>query len=294
MRSSSSSSSRSSSSTSSPRRRSSCRSRAPSWSSGSAAIAATLDAGFHILVPFVDVDPLPALPQGAGRSTSRSRSASRTTTCRWRVDGVLYLKVHEPRARLVRRSRTTSSRSPSSRRRRCAARSARSTSTARSRSARNINAQVVTELDKAIGAVGRQGAALRDQEHHAARRRPRRDGEADARRAREARGDPARPRASATPPSTPPRARSSRSSRPRRRRKQQQINEAEGQAAAILAVAEATAEGIRTVAEAIERRGGFEAVQLRVAEQYITQFGQLAKDEQHAWSCRRTSPTWAR
>jgi regulator of protease activity HflC (stomatin/prohibitin superfamily) len=61
-------------------------------------------------------------------------------------------------------------------------------------------------------------------------------------------------------------------------KKQQQINEAEGQASAILAVAEATAEGIRKVAEAINLPGGFEAVQLRVAEQYIGQFGQLAKE----------------
>jgi regulator of protease activity HflC (stomatin/prohibitin superfamily) len=60
-------------------------------------------------------------------------------------------------------------------------------------------------------------------------------------------------------------------------RKQQQINEAQGQASAILAVAEATAEGIRRVANAIKMDGGFEAVQLRVAEQYITEFGQLAK-----------------
>jgi regulator of protease activity HflC (stomatin/prohibitin superfamily) len=60
-------------------------------------------------------------------------------------------------------------------------------------------------------------------------------------------------------------------------RKQQQINEAEGQAAAILAVASATAEGIRRVAEAIKLPGGFEAVQLRVAEQYVGQFGELAK-----------------
>ena len=59
--------------------------------------------------------------------------------------------------------------------------------------------------------------------------------------------------------------------------RQQQINEAEGQAAAILAVASATAEGIRKVAEAIKLPGGFEAVQLRVAEQYVTQFGELAK-----------------
>jgi len=60
-------------------------------------------------------------------------------------------------------------------------------------------------------------------------------------------------------------------------KKQQQINEAEGAASAILAIAQATSEGIRKVAEAIQAPGGFEAVQLRVAEQYIGQFGQLAK-----------------
>ncbi len=60
-------------------------------------------------------------------------------------------------------------------------------------------------------------------------------------------------------------------------RKQQQINESEGQASAILAVASATAEGIRQVAIAIETPGGSDAVRLRVAEQYVTQLGQLAK-----------------
>jgi regulator of protease activity HflC (stomatin/prohibitin superfamily) len=60
-------------------------------------------------------------------------------------------------------------------------------------------------------------------------------------------------------------------------RRQQQINEAEGQASAIMAVARATAEGIREVASAIQMPGGTEAVQLRVAEQYITQFGNLAR-----------------
>jgi regulator of protease activity HflC (stomatin/prohibitin superfamily) len=60
-------------------------------------------------------------------------------------------------------------------------------------------------------------------------------------------------------------------------RRQQQINEAEGQASAIMAVARATAEGIREVASAMQMPGGTEAVQLRVAEQYITQFGHLAK-----------------
>jgi regulator of protease activity HflC (stomatin/prohibitin superfamily) len=59
--------------------------------------------------------------------------------------------------------------------------------------------------------------------------------------------------------------------------RQQQINEAEGQASAILAIASATAEGIRKVAESINVPGGTEAVQLRVAEQYIERFGELAK-----------------
>ncbi len=59
--------------------------------------------------------------------------------------------------------------------------------------------------------------------------------------------------------------------------KQKQINEAEGEAAAILAVAEATAGGLRKVAEATQVSGGYEAVQLRVAEDYISKFGELAK-----------------
>ncbi len=60
-------------------------------------------------------------------------------------------------------------------------------------------------------------------------------------------------------------------------KRQQQINEAEGQAAAILAVAQATAEGLRKVGEAVSTAGGFEAMQLRVAEQYVRELGQLAK-----------------
>jgi regulator of protease activity HflC (stomatin/prohibitin superfamily) len=58
--------------------------------------------------------------------------------------------------------------------------------------------------------------------------------------------------------------------------RQQRINEAEGQAAAIRAVASATAQGIREVAESIRHEGGIEAVQLRVAEQYVSQLGHIA------------------
>jgi regulator of protease activity HflC (stomatin/prohibitin superfamily) len=60
--------------------------------------------------------------------------------------------------------------------------------------------------------------------------------------------------------------------------RQQQINEAEGQAQAILAVATATAEGLRRVAGSLNEPGGEAAMQLRVAEQYVSQFGELAKE----------------
>ncbi|MEO7387435.1 MAG: stomatin-like protein [Gammaproteobacteria bacterium] len=57
----------------------------------------------------------------------------------------------------------------------------------------------------------------------------------------------------------------------------QQINEAQGEAEAILAVATATAEGLRKVAAVLRDPGGHEAMQLRVAEAYVAQFGNLAK-----------------
>ena len=60
-------------------------------------------------------------------------------------------------------------------------------------------------------------------------------------------------------------------------KRQSQINEAEGQANATLAIATATAEGIRRVAEVMKMTGGYEAMQLRLAEQYIKEFGNLAK-----------------
>ncbi len=59
--------------------------------------------------------------------------------------------------------------------------------------------------------------------------------------------------------------------------KQKRINEAEGKAAEIEKVATATAIGIEKIAIAITSDGGKEAVNLRVAEQYIKEFGNLAK-----------------
>jgi regulator of protease activity HflC (stomatin/prohibitin superfamily) len=59
--------------------------------------------------------------------------------------------------------------------------------------------------------------------------------------------------------------------------RQQQINVAQGEAEAILAVATATAEGLRRVAESVSTSGGREAMQLRIAEDYVTQLGNLAR-----------------
>jgi regulator of protease activity HflC (stomatin/prohibitin superfamily) len=59
--------------------------------------------------------------------------------------------------------------------------------------------------------------------------------------------------------------------------RQRRINEAEGRAAEIERVAFATAKGIREIAMAINQEGGMNAVNLRVAEQYIREFGNLAK-----------------
>jgi regulator of protease activity HflC (stomatin/prohibitin superfamily) len=60
--------------------------------------------------------------------------------------------------------------------------------------------------------------------------------------------------------------------------KTRRINEAEGQAQEILKVAEATAEGIRRVAESLSVPGGQDAANLEVAKKYLDQFGKLAKE----------------
>lgn len=57
-----------------------------------------------------------------------------------------------------------------------------------------------------------------------------------------------------------------------------EINQAQGEAAAILAKAEATAEAIRKIAAAIEAPGGIQAVNLKIAEQYVAAFSAIAKE----------------
>lgn len=59
--------------------------------------------------------------------------------------------------------------------------------------------------------------------------------------------------------------------------KQRKINEASGKASEIEMIANATAIGIKEIAKSINEDGGMNAVNLRIAEQYLTEFGKLAK-----------------
>ena len=159
---------RSSSSSSWRRPPSSCRSRARTSSSAWASSRSTLGAGFHVLLPFIDVIRYQHTLKEQSSDIPEQVCITRDNV-QVGVDGILYLKVLNPERASYGISDYTSP-SRSSPRRRCAARSARSTSTAPSRSARNINTAGRDGAGQGVRALGRQGPALRDQEHHPARR----------------------------------------------------------------------------------------------------------------------------
>jgi regulator of protease activity HflC (stomatin/prohibitin superfamily) len=234
----------------------------------------TLDAGFHILVPFIDVIRYRHSLKESAVDIPAQICITRDNV-QVQVDGVLYLKVMNP-------ERTSYGISDH-----IFAISQLAQTTLRSEVGKidldrtfeertNINIAVVAELDKAtepwgvkvlryeIKNITPPADVLAAMEKQMRAEREKRaviltsEGQRDA-AINSAEGDKQQViKASEA-------------------RRQQQINEAEGQASAIMAVATATAEGIRRVAEAIKLPGGFEAVQLRVAEQYIGQFGELAK-----------------
>ena len=60
--------------------------------------------------------------------------------------------------------------------------------------------------------------------------------------------------------------------------KPRSLSPTEGEAAATLAIAKATAEALRQIADATRAPGGMDAVNLKVAEQYVQAFSQLAKE----------------
>ena len=235
---------------------------------------ATLDAGFHILIPFLDVVRYKHSLKETAIDIPEQICITRDNV-QVSVDGVLYLKVLDPQRAsygisdymfAITQLAQTTLRSEIGK--------IDLDKTFEMRT--NINVQLVTELDKAsepwgikvlryeiknitpphdvLAAMEKQMRAEREKRAVILTSEGQRDAAVNT-----AEGEKQQViKASEA-------------------RKQQQINEAEGQAAAILSVSTATAEGIRRVAEAIKQPGGFEAVQLRVAEQYVAQFGNLAK-----------------
>jgi regulator of protease activity HflC (stomatin/prohibitin superfamily) len=236
--------------------------------------AATLDAGFHILFPFIDRIRYKHSLKETAIDIPEQVCITRDNV-QVSVDGILYLKVLNPQRAsygisdfhfaLIQLGQTTL---------RSEIGKIELDRTFEERT--NINIQVVNELDKASEAWGvkvlryeiknitpPKGVLDAMEKQMRAEREKRAviltsEGERDA-AINQAEGEKQQViKASEA-------------------KKQQQINEAEGAAAAILAIAQATAEGLRKVAETIQVPGGQEAVQLRVAEQYITKFGELAK-----------------
>jgi regulator of protease activity HflC (stomatin/prohibitin superfamily) len=235
---------------------------------------ATLDAGFHILVPFIDVIRYRHVLKESAVDIPEQVCITRDNV-QVHVDGILYMRVLNPERAsygisdyqfaLIQLAQTAL-RSEIGKIELDKTFEARTT----------INAQVVNELDKAsepwgvkvlryeIKNITPPKDVLNAMEKQMRAEREKRaliltsEGERDA-AINQAEGEKQQViKASEA-------------------KKQQQINEAEGAAAAILAIAQATAEGLRRVAETIQVPGGQEAVQLRVAEQYIGKFGELAK-----------------
>ncbi|MDH4236963.1 MAG: paraslipin [Nitrospira sp.] len=236
--------------------------------------SATLDAGFHILVPFIDRIRYKHSLKEAAIDIPEQVCITRDNV-QVSVDGILYLKILDPKRAsygisdhnfaLLQLAQTTL---------RSEIGKIELDRTFEERT--NINIQVVNELDKASEAWGAKVLryeiknitppkdVLNAMEKQMRAEREKRaviltsEGERDA-AINQAEGQKQQViKASEA-------------------NKQQQINEADGAASAILAIARATAEGLRTVAESIKVPGGQEAVQLRVAEQYIDKFGELAK-----------------
>ena len=236
--------------------------------------AGSLGAGFHLLVPFVDVVRYRLSLKETALDIPEQICITRDNV-QVGVDGVLYLRVLDPERAsygisdyvfAVTQLAQTALRSEIGR--------IDLDKTFEERT--HINTQIVQELDKAsepwgikvlryeiknispprdvIAAMEKQMRAEREKRAYILTSEGERDGqvnEAEGRKQQVVKQSEAK--------------------------RQQQINEAEGAAAAILAVAQATAEGLHKVAAAVHMPGGFEAMQLRVAEQYIGRFGELAR-----------------
>jgi regulator of protease activity HflC (stomatin/prohibitin superfamily) len=235
----------------------------------------TLSAGFHILIPFIERIAYKHSLKEQANDVAEQICITRDNV-QVAVDAILYLQVLDPHLAsygitdysfAIGQLAQTTLRSEIGKIELDRTFEARAT----------INANIVSELDKASGAWGVKVMRyeiknisppkdiLSAMEKQMRAEREKRavvltsEGERDA-KINEAEGDKQRV------------IKASEAS------KQQQINEADGQAAAILAVATATAAGLRQVGAALSDRGGIEAMQLRIGEEYVRQFGKMAKE----------------
>jgi regulator of protease activity HflC (stomatin/prohibitin superfamily) len=234
----------------------------------------TLDAGFHVLIPFLDVIRYKHSLKEQALDIPEQICITRDNV-QVAVDGILYLRVLSPerasygindyRFAIIQLAQTTL---------RSEVGKIELDRTFEERTA--INVAVVTELDKAteswgvkvmryeiknitppadiLGAMEKQMRAEREKRATILNSEAIRDGainKAEGEKQMVIKASEAK--------------------------RQQQINEAEGEGQAILTVAKATAESIERIAIAIQNAGGREAVQLRIAEQWITEFGKLAR-----------------
>ena len=236
---------------------------------------ATLDAGFHILIPFLDVVRYKHSLKETAIDIPEQICITRDNV-QVSVDGVLYLKVLDPQRAsygisdymfAITQLAQTTLRSEIGK--------IDLDKTFEMRT--NINVQLVTELDKASEPWG-----IKVLRYEIKNITPPRDilaaMEKQMRAEREKRAVILTSEGERDAAINQAEGHKQQVIKASEARKQQQINEAEGAASAILALANATAEGLRQVALAAHVPGGQEAIQLRVAEQYITKFGELAKE----------------
>ena len=145
----------------------------------------TLQAGFHILVPFFERVAYRHSLKEIATDIPEQICITRDNV-QVGVDAVLYMQVLDPHlasygiSQLRLRHRAARANDPAQRDRQDRARS-------HLRGARRDQCQCSGRARQGLRGLGRQSPALRDQEHHAAEGRAFRDGEADARRARKAR-----------------------------------------------------------------------------------------------------------
>ena len=236
--------------------------------------AKTLDAGFHILVPFVDVV---AYKHTLKEQTVDVPSQSCITkdNISVEIDGVIYLQVNDARAASygIQDYRFATSR-PAQHTLRSEIGKIELDRTFEERE--TINSQVVHAVDRAAEPWGVKilryeikdivpPASVKDAlEKQMRAERERRAVVASSEGERQARINVSEgERQEAINLSEAEKLR--------------QINEAEGRAEEIRLIAEATAAGVRAVGAAVSEPGGKDAINLRVAEQWVTEFGKLAK-----------------